>query len=108
MKILRRAETAWQGMLDHFNEHPVGTYFLRREWKDKGIEFWRKRKTAEGSHKYLDELSMNVIDQYTLVLRRAGYLKDIEPGVYKKVRRTPKDLSSTKAVAEAWPKKDSV
>ena len=46
-------------------------------------------------------------DSYKDTTRRyltaAGYLKDIEPGVYRKLRPIPKDLTISKLQDEAYP-----
>lgn len=43
-------------------------------------------------------------DTVRCYLVNAGYLKDIEPGVYRKLKKIPDDISLTKLLAEAYPK----
>jgi len=93
MRIISNEKNAWQAIKNHYNEHKVGNYFLRREFKEKGF-------SVNGA-----EVQMSVIDQYTLILRRAGYLKDVDKGVYKKVKKIPKELKITVALKEAYPPK---
>lgn len=95
MKVLLHVDNAWQGILDYYNSEKVGSYFLRREFKEKGFNVKKKSGGRE-------ELQMAVIDQYGLILRRAGYLQKVDNGVYKKVKAIPKNLTTTQALREAY------
>jgi len=94
MKVLTHVNNAWKGIIDYYNSEKVGSYFLRREFKEKGF------KLVKGSQR--EEVPMSVIDQYGLILRRAGYLAKIDQGVYKKVRAIPSDLKITHALKQAY------
>jgi hypothetical protein len=105
-KTLITYNSAWEAIKGHYNEHKVGSIFLRREFKEKGFLIARTKRYENGdTHYSKEELRMSIIDQYTLILRRAGYLQDLQKGAYKKVKRIPKDLKVTEAIRAAWPKK---
>lgn len=95
MKVLTHVNNAWKGLLAYYNEEKVGSYFLRRTFKKEGF------KLTKGSVK--EEVPMSVIDQYTLILRRAGFLQKVDTGVYKKVKKIPSDLKITAALEMAYP-----
>lgn len=87
--------TAWSKVKTFFNSKRCGKLFTRAEYQ--------KELNIPTSHRN----GPNSYDTMALYLVRAGFLAKPEPGVYRKQKIIPKDLSITRCYKLAYPKRSS-
>lgn len=88
--------TNWNRTKDFFNSKKSNKIFTRAE--------------VLGFHKKLSSslrrnFSLAYLETCRCYLQRAGYLSDVELGVYRKLKPIPKNLTLTTLKREAYPKK---
>lgn len=87
--------TNWKRVKEFFNSKTSNKIFTRAEVLD-----FRKKMTIKTRRRF----SQAYLETCRLYLVRAGYLKSIEPGVYRKKKKIPKELTLTQLKKEAYPK----
>ncbi len=65
----------WQNLVKYFNSKVSGKVFTRAE--------------VAAHFCNLSNQNLDTLQTYRNTLRRAGYLKTIEPGVYRKIKKIP-------------------
>ena len=84
--------SGFKTILNFFNSKVSNKIFTR-------AEYFTALKNAKLKDSYKDTVRCYLVN--------AGYLKDIEPGVYRKLKKIPQDLTLTRLQVEAYPKRDS-
>lgn len=59
------------------------------------VKKWFNKRTTIVRKKYFEEFkwSQHLLDRYRLYLMDAGYLETVKPGVYRRTKRIPLELS---------------
>lgn len=86
-----KPENRWQALVDIFNTKKAGKIFTRNE-----VQMYVDYT--------VDRLSYERMDEYRCILTRAGFLAQVEPGVYRKIKKIPEKLTYYRARQLAYRK----